>query len=86
MRKILFAASVAFIAHGYSAAQSKMHPTDNTLSAKEKKEGWKLLFDGKTTNGWHTYGDHTFGTAWKVVNGTLHLDEANKSAWPKNQS
>ncbi len=27
---------------------------DNQLTAKEKEEGWELLFDGKTTMGWMT--------------------------------
>ncbi len=27
-------------------------PTLNMLSEQGKAEGWKLLFDGKTTSGW----------------------------------
>jgi hypothetical protein len=27
----------------------------NSLTAKEKKAGFQLLFDGKTLKGWHTY-------------------------------
>lgn len=48
----------------------------NTLTAKEKKEGWKLLFDGKTTTGWRNYNSNTLGAGWKAVNGTLALDNS----------
>ena len=27
----------------------------NTLTATEKQAGWKLLFDGKNTTGWHGF-------------------------------
>ena len=46
----------------------------NTLTAKEKKEGWKLLFDGKTTKGWHTYLRDTVGSKWQVKDGDLIFD------------
>ena len=46
----------------------------NTLSKTEKKQGWKLLFDGKTTNGWHTYLKETVGSKWQVKDGALVFD------------
>ena len=41
-------------------------------------DGWISLFDGKTTAGWHTYNKTGIGNAWKVEDGTLHLDAAAK--------
>jgi hypothetical protein len=40
--------------------------------------GFKPLFDGKTTQGWHTYGKTTVGTAWKTSDGILYLDPTAK--------
>lgn len=42
-----------------------------SLSAKEKAEGWKLLFDGKTLNGWRAWKSETPSPGWKVVDGVL---------------
>lgn len=70
MKKLLLSGfALAVIAMGTASAQQK----DNELTAKEKKAGWKLLFDGSTTNGWHSYGKTTLGEAWTVKDGTLHL-------------
>ncbi len=44
----------------------------NYLTPAEKKQGWKLLFDGKTTDGWRSAKADTFpGKGWVVKNGTL---------------
>lgn len=51
----------------------------NTLSAQEKKDGWKLLFTGKNTSGWHTYGKKGIGSAWQLEDGALKLHVPNRS-------
>ena len=47
---------------------------DNQLTATEKKEGWKLLFDGKTLNGWKTYKNIP-NASWKATDGALCSDK-----------
>lgn len=43
----------------------------NTLTAKEKADGWRLLFDGKTTSGWRAYGADSMPSGWQAVDGSL---------------
>jgi hypothetical protein len=52
----------------------------NTLSAKEKKQGWKLLFDGTSTKGWHSYNQSSASAAWKVADGAIGLDQSAKKS------
>ena len=54
---------------------------NNKLTSKEKKEGWTLLFDGKSTTGWRNFKSDKIGKAWKVMDGALTLDAANKKEW-----
>lgn len=61
----LFAALLVFF-----TGQSQ---TINTLTPQEKKDGWKLLFNGKDLSGWHVYGNKTPGPRWTVDNGVLEL-------------
>jgi hypothetical protein len=44
----------------------------NSISVQEKKEGWKLLFDGKTTKNWRGINQESFpSSGWKLENGEL---------------
>ena len=47
---------------------------DNTLTDKEKSEGWALLFDGKSLDAWHSYGKKTIGKSWVIDDNAIHLD------------
>jgi len=42
----------------------------NTLSAAEKSAGWRLLFDGATSAGWHLYGGGRV-VGWEIADGAL---------------
>lgn len=65
-------------------AQTKI----NQLSNKEKKQGWILLFDGQTLNGWRSYDDAEMTSAgWSVEEGTLKAKwgEHNKNILTVNE-
>jgi hypothetical protein len=53
--------------------QALADETPNQLSSDEKTGGWKLLFDGQTTKGWHTFKGTSFpAKGWIVEDGWLH--------------
>lgn len=49
---------------------------ENQLSESEQAEGWVLLFDGTSTQGWKGYNQDAVPAAWVVEDGTLSLDTA----------
>lgn len=57
----------------------------NTLTAEEKKAGWKLLFDGKTTAGWRAYNADTMPSGWQAVDGILTRVSAAADIITKDQ-
>jgi hypothetical protein len=45
----------------------------NTLTGEEKAQGWILMFDGKTNEGWRGYNKTGFPSDWTVEDGALKL-------------
>ena len=69
----------AFLSLAVACAASTLvaaEPKPNTLSAAEKSAGWKLLFDGKSLDGWRGYKTEAVGAGWKVQDGVLVLTAA----------
>lgn len=51
----------------------------NTITEYEKKQGWKLLFDGVSTNGWRGVSKDKFpGQGWEIKDGALSVLAAGK--------
>jgi hypothetical protein len=68
-------AAIAFASakpEGLRRQESAMsQPASNTLTAKDRADGWRLLFDGKTTSGWRGYRQQTLPSGWRAVDGAL---------------
>ncbi len=73
---LFFAACISYACSSSKANSANQQP--NALTQKEKKDGWVLLFDGKTTNGWHTYNKNAVTENWKVTGGALVMDPTSK--------
>lgn len=58
--------------HSSKRVESSNQAKNNVLTEREKKEGWNLLYDGKTPNGWRGIYLETFpDKGWDAENGAL---------------
>jgi len=74
MKRMTLVTAAAFVLLSSLAIASQ---TANTLSEQERQDGWKLLWDGSTTNGW--VGTRTEGfpeIGWVIENGELVVQPA----------
>lgn len=52
----------------------------NTLSEQEKKDGWRLLWDGKTTDGWRSATAQEFPKkGWMIKDGELIVNSTGNA-------
>jgi len=49
----------------------------NELTSEEKAQGWRLLFDGKSTAGWRGYRSKEMPPKWEIVDGALTLTKSS---------
>lgn len=68
MKQKIFLFSIILFAGLFLAACKE---TDNKLTPQEVEEGWKLLFDGKTMNGWRDFMGKGITATWEVNQGAL---------------
>ena len=67
--KLMMAALMLALSCGSLASEAAAL---NTLTPAEQEAGWKLLFDGKTIDGWRAFQKETFPTnGWIVEEGCL---------------
>src|SRR4029078_8926646 len=43
----------------------------NTLTSKERADGWRLVFDGTTASGRRGYRQPTLPSGWQAIDGAL---------------
>ena len=67
MKKFVSVVAAAALVAGMATSCQK----HNTLTKAEQAEGWQLLFDGETLNGWRSFNETELKGGWGVVDGCI---------------
>ena len=71
-RQLLFACAIVAALLAVSCQSvSSPKPALNSLTKKEKADGWELLFDGQSFAGWHNFKRDGVRSGWQVKDGAL---------------
>lgn len=70
-----FAGAIALASLTFAAAPAA-HAQANTLTAKEKAHGWRLLFDGTSLDAWRGYKTDAAPVGWRVADGIIVKDSS----------
>jgi len=69
---LLCSAALSLTVTGVMVAQRpSADSTLNALTAAERAGGWRLLFDGRSTDGWRGFKMNSMPDGWKIVDGAL---------------
>jgi len=75
MKRLLVLFLVAGLCTTWAQGKKKgMGAAPNTLTAQEQKDGWELLFDGKSLDKWNVSPE--LAKVWSVVDGTIKCDSS----------
>lgn len=69
--RIRFAIAFALAAVCALVLMAQVKPLVNQLSSAEKSTGWRLLFDGKTLDGWRGFHSDKIPSGWVVEDGCI---------------
>ncbi|MCH2153351.1 MAG: DUF1080 domain-containing protein, partial [Phycisphaerales bacterium] len=55
----------------FAESANAIQPGHNTLTAREKAEGWELLFDGESADQWRGFRKEQLPAGWSVIEGAI---------------
>jgi len=78
--RLLLLSALSVFSFAFASCTRPASTTVNTLTEAEKAEGWRLLFDGQTLNGWRGFHQQIVPAAWKVEDNAITKIPMGKNA------